>query len=386
MLQVIQLTPPGRGAIATLRIEGPGAAEAVQSHFRAESGRPLTAYPPDQIAVGRFGGPSGEEVVVRRHGKNAVDLHCHGGLAAVAMIEETLATAGCRRVAWRDWVSSRHDDPIAAAALAALAEARTERTAVILLDQYQGALRRAMDGIRQTIGRGDAAAARQRIDALLSRVDLGRHLVRPWSVVLGGRANVGKSSLINALAGQQRSIVHHAPGTTRDAVTLSTAIDGWPVELCDTAGLRQAGDALESAGVERAQQRLAGADLVLLVCDQSVPWSAEDQTLLDQWPEAVLVHNKCDLPAGQPDNSVPLLGTSSAASPTDVKHCLFQAVAHDLWRPAGLDTSALRGDGIEALLATIGRRLVPDPPFPGAAVPFTAQQVAAIQALSEPAW
>ena len=155
MLQVIQLTPPGRGAIATLRIEGPGAAEAVQAHFRAHSGRPLTAFAPDQIAVGRFGGPSGEEVVVRRHGEDAVDLHCHGGLAAVAMIEEALAAGAAG--AWRGEIgfpggtTTRLRRP----RWLALAEARTERTAAILLDQYQGALRRAMDAIRQATGRGE---------------------------------------------------------------------------------------------------------------------------------------------------------------------------------------------------------------------------------------
>ena len=108
----------------------------------------------------------------------------------------------------------------------------------------------------------------QQIAILLARADLGRHLVRPWSVVLAGPVNVGKSSLINALAGYGRSIVHHAPGTTRDAVTAATAIDGWPVELCDTAGLRPAATPVERAGIERAQERLAQADLAVLVFDR----------------------------------------------------------------------------------------------------------------------
>ncbi len=344
-LCVVLLTPPGRGAVATLRIEGPGAVAAVESRFRARSGRPLAAHGVDQIVVGRFGGNDGEEVVVRRCGDTAVELHCHGGRAAVARIEESLASAGCRRVAWRDWMQTGSDDPIATAALVALAEARTERTAAILLDQYHGALRRAMDEIRQDVARGDAPSARRRIDALLARETLGRHLTRPWSVVLAGRTNVGKSSLLNALAGYGRAIVHPTPGTTRDAVAVTTAVEGWPVELCDTAGLRAANAAAERAGIERARQRLAQADLVVLVTDRSVPWSAEDQALAQQWPAAVLVHNKCDLPA--------------PPGP----------------RPAGLSTSALRGEGIDVLLATIGRRLAPDPPPPGSPVPFCSEQV-----------
>ena len=152
-----------------------------------------------------------------------------------------------------------------------------------------------MDEIRQAIDRGRDDAARRQIDALLARADLGRHLVQPWRVVLAGRVNVGKSSLINALAGYGRSIVHPSPGTTRDAVTVTTAIDGWPVELCDTAGLRSGGDAVERAGIELARERLAQADLAILVFDRSAAWSAEDQALCDQWPGGLLVHNKCDL-------------------------------------------------------------------------------------------
>ena len=245
-LHVIQLTPPGRGAIATLRIEGPGAVAAVEAHFRPRGGRALAAYPVDRLVVGHFGDGRGEEIVVRCCAGDAVELHCHGGMAAVAMIEEALLAAGCRTVGWRDWIAARGDDPIAAEVMLALADARTERTASILLDQHQGALRCAFNEIRQAIDHGDADAARGQIDILLGRVKLGQHLVRPWSVVLAGPVNVGKSSLINALVGYGRSIVHHVAGTTRDAVTAATAIDGWPIELCDTAGLRPA--AMRSSG------------------------------------------------------------------------------------------------------------------------------------------
>jgi tRNA modification GTPase len=374
LTEVVQLTPPGRGAVATLRIEGPGAVEAVQKQFRAHSGRALAAFPADQIVVGRFGGEAGEEVVVRRCGDGAVELHCHGGRAAVALIEELLVAEECRRVAWREWNRTRCDDEIAAAALEALAEAKTERTAGILLDQYHGALRREMGAIQEDIDRGDVAAARQRIDALLGRERLGQHLTCPWSVVLAGRPNVGKSSLMNVLAGYGRVIVHPSPGTTRDVVTVETAINGWPVKLCDTAGLREvpergrdasipgpergrparqnacgrdarAPDLVELAGMERARERMARADLVILVADRSVPWSAEDDVLVEQYPTSLLVHNKCDLPAAPGD------------------------------RPEGLATSALRGEGVDALLAAISRRLVADPPPRGAAVPFSSGQV-----------
>ena len=348
-LRVIQLTPPGRGAIATLRVDGAKAVEAVQTRFHARRGRPLSACPVDRLVVGHFGHERGEEVVVRRCADGAVELNCHGGLAAAAMIEDTLAAAGCQRTPWRRWAVDAHHDPIAAAALQALAEARTERTAAILLDQYQGALRRALDDIRRAIRDGDAVFAQRQIETLRSRESLGRHLVRPWRVVLAGPVNVGKSSLINALVGFGRSIVHDSPGTTRDAVTAATAIDGWPVELCDTAGLRDCrvrvnthptDDGVERAGMERARERLAEADLVVLVFDRSVPWSDDDPALRDEWPDALLVDNKCDLP----------LATGK--------------------RPRGVTTSALRGQGIAKLLAAISRRLVPDPPPPGAAVPF----------------
>lgn len=354
-IRVVRLTPPGRGAVATLRVEGHGAVGLVDSFFSTRAGRRLAAFPTDRLAIGRFAGPNidqpepGEQVVVRICSGDAVEIHCHGGQAAVARIEGQLVDAGCAVVPWQAWAADVHDDPFVAAAMEPLAKARTERTAAILLDQYQGALRRELDEIQGMIHRGDRSAAAQRCEELLNRARLGRHLVHPWRVVLGGPANVGKSSLVNALVGYTRSIVHDTAGTTRDAVTASTAIDGWPVDLCDTAGLHTGPDPIEQAGIALARKRLADADLVVLVFDRSAPWSDDHQALFDQWPDALVVFNKSDLPA------LPGL------------------------RPAGLIVSAMRGDGLAELLSAISTWLVPQTLPPGAAIPLNANQIAVIR-------
>ena len=267
------------------------------------------------------------------------------------MIVAALKEQGCRVVSWRQWIDRHHLDPIAAAAAAALTEARTQRTSAVLLDQYNGALRRAIEEIETLLGKGEHRAATTLIDTLLDRAKLGRHLTRPWRVVLAGPPNAGKSSLINALLGYQRVIVHRTPGTTRDVVTTITAMDGWPVELSDTAGLRDTGRAAESAGVELAQRKLAHADLVLLVFDASRPWTAADDTLVGSTPRGLVVNNKIDLPP--------------APGP----------------RPSGLGTSVVSGAGIEALVEAIVGGLVPSPPPPGAAVPFTREQIDLIKGL-----
>lgn len=355
---MVQLTPPGRGAVATLLVEGPGAEEVVQGRFQANSGRPLAAYPPERLVFGHFALPAGpepdtpprEEVVIRRHSPESVEIHCHGGFAALSLIQKALAEQGARGVGWQDWVREHHADPITAAARLALASARSERTAGILLEQYQGALRRAIAAAKQSLAHRDVSAACRQLEDLLAQAPTGLHLVEPWRVVLAGPPNAGKSSLINALLGYQRAIVHPTPGTTRDVVTAITAMEGWPVELSDTAGLRESAEVIEQAGVALARQRLGAADLVVLVFDQSRPWTEADENLVATQPGAVVVFNKADLP-----------------SPAG------------LVRRAGLATSALTGQGIEPLIHAIVRRLVPQPPAPGTAVPFTAEQVHLLQ-------
>jgi tRNA modification GTPase len=350
MPSLIHLTSPGRSAIATVLVDGAGALDTVAEHVRLASERPLMESQADRPTFGHFGPEPGEEVVIRVRSADSVELHCHGGHAAVTRITELLARSGCTPLDWHHWAHQHHADPITADAHVALAEARTERTARILLDQFHGALRRATDAVVERVREGDLRSARQQLETLLAREALGRHLTRPWQVVLAGPPNAGKSSLINALLGYRRAIVHSVPGTTRDVVTATTAIDGWPVELSDTAGLRDTQHVVEQAGVALAQESLAAADLVVLVFDGSRPWSDDAQSVVALRPDAILVHNKSDLP--------------SAHQP----------------RPAGLWTSAFSGEGIDQLLHTIAQRLVPDPPPTGAAVPFTTAQVETLRA------
>jgi len=341
---LIQLTPPGRGAVASVCIEGQGALSVVARHFIAHNGRPLVDFPVRRIVVGQFG-PCGEEVVICRHSDSQIELHCHGGLAAVARIEEILVNCGCQHISWQEWAAKREADPIAAAAVLALPATRTTRTAAILLDQYRGALRRSMEQIDSSLKSGVKQVARQQIEALLVYAATGLHLIQPWQVVVAGRPNVGKSSLINAIAGYQRTIVHSAPGTTRDIVGVQTAMDGWPVEISDTAGLRETGEEIERVGIDLARQKILAADLIVLVFDSSLPWSEQDQALVESYPSAVRVHNKSDLPRAPGQ------------------------------RHPGLEVSAMGSIGIDALCLEIASRLVPNPPPPGIAVPFELQQI-----------
>jgi len=359
-LRAAVLTPAGRGAVAVVRISGPGAASVVARHFAAASGKPWSASPPGRITFGRFrpmtspAAPDsalGEELVVTARAADDVEIHGHGGKAAVDVILGTLAAGGIRIVDWRDLLAVEGADRIEAEATIALAEARTIRTASVLLDQQSGALRRAIDEIAADLAAGRTRDAAETLDRLLRFAPLGLRLTEPFRVTLAGRPNVGKSSLLNALVGYDRAIVFDAPGTTRDVVTAVTALDGWPVELADTAGRRESTDPLEAAGIDRAVRRSADDDLAVLVCDASTPWAAADDELTASLPAALVVHNKHDLGVVDADR-----------------------------RPEGLFASAATGAGLLELQAAIVTRLVPVAPQPGQAIPFTERQIEALAA------
>jgi tRNA modification GTPase len=246
-----------------------------------------------------------------------------------------------------------------------LADAVTERTAAILLDQLNGALSAAIRGIITELAAAEWSTAAKTIDELLSRKELGLHLINPWRIVVFGAPNVGKSSLINALAGYERAIVSPTPGTTRDVVTVKTAISGWPVQLSDTAGFRETEDELESAGIKLATSSLSQAELAIFVHDAARlrDESRDDETNLEPpklapHVRALHVINKIDL------ISVPW------------RSQLLQQFVHP--RPAICQprlVSALNGEGIADLISAIAEALVPTSFPPGSAVPFTSELV-----------
>jgi tRNA modification GTPase len=264
---VVELTPPGRGAVAVVTVDGPRALEVIRHFFVPVTAWPASGPPLGRIMLGRWGDAIGEELVVCRREANRFEIHCHGGAAAAPAIVRQLAQFDCTTLSWQEWLRHSESDPIRAAARIDLADAPTARTAGILLDQYHGALTTALASARAEIAAHEWTTALEIVRSVLAFRDVGLHLTMPWRVVIAGPPNVGKSSLINSMAGFQRAIVSPAPGTTRDVVTLNTAIDGWPVLVSDTAGWRKTNDELEMAGVELASAAVKTADLVLLVSD-----------------------------------------------------------------------------------------------------------------------
>jgi tRNA modification GTPase len=338
------LTPTGRGAVAVISVIGPSAIQYVEQFFQPKVPPQFSDRPLGRIVYGRWGNEPAEDVIACRLAQSQVEVHCHGGSAAAQRIVDDLTSAGAKRQTWTDWIDRHETSPLRAAARTALAHAVTQRTAAILLDQYHGSLE---SSLRQTLAHLDASdpqAAAAELTQLLSLAPLGLHLTQPWRVVIAGPPNVGKSSLLNAFLGYRRAIVFDQPGTTRDVVTATTALNGWPVQMSDTAGWRTSGDPLEAAGAHLAEQQAKAADCLLLVFDASQPWSDAHQHLVDMWPQAIVVGNKCDLPRNP---------------------------SH----PATLFTSALKGEGIELLLEKIAAQLVPFDLPQGAAVPFCQSHV-----------
>jgi len=363
------LTPPGRGGIAVVRCLGPAAPETIAACFRP-SGGPSTILgtalseskgrAPNLPAVGRLayghfsdaGGRPLDEIILYREAETLFEVNCHGGPAAVEAVCRRLADLGLEQVDPNRLLALEGAGPVERDAERMLREARTPLAGRILLDQRNGALARAIGRILKDLAAGRSAEVGKELDALLERWrSCGRRLASPPRVAVAGPPNVGKSTLVNRLVGAERVLVSATPGTTRDYVEADAAIEGLPVVLVDTAGLRETEEHIEREGVARARRQVAGAAVVVYLLDAAEGVRPEDAAALGALGDrAVAAWNKADLATGP------------------------------LGPPAALAVSALHGDGIAALAESVLARLGWRPPAAaGEAVPFTATQATAIE-------
>ncbi len=335
-------TATGAGGIGIVRLSGPaalaiGAAlcggmlrprHAHHAVFHAGDGRIID----DGIALG-FPAPHSYT------GEDVVELQAHGSPVLLQQLLQRCLDLGAR-TAWpgefteRAYLNHKLDlaqaeavaDLIAAGSDAAARAARrsldgafSARVDLLLaaLTALRVHIEAAIDFPEEEIDFLADARLQQRLDgviaehaALLAEAARGQRLRDGLHVVIVGAPNVGKSSLLNALAGNERAIVTAVPGTTRDLLRESVQVDGIELTLVDTAGLRESGDAIEREGMRRAREELARADLVLAVVDACAP-DAGRAALADELvaaPRVLWLYNKADLldiaelPASQPDH------------------------------------------------------------------------------------
>ncbi len=328
-------TPPGRGGVGIVRVSGPLAPAIAESllgrcpapryalfaRFRDAGGGVL-----DQGLALYFPAPASFT------GEHVLELHGHGGPVVMDLLLGRICALGARPAApgefsQRAFLNGKLD-LAQAEAVADLVAAGTAEAARAAVRSLEGALSSrvadltarlvalrthvegAIDFAEEDIEFLTESAVDQRLEDLLRRLagleeqaHRGRLLQEGIQAAIVGRPNVGKSSLLNRLAGRETAIVSEFPGTTRDLLRESLDLDGVPLRLVDTAGLRDSTDPVEREGVRRAWDALARADHVLLVVDDRDGLAAEERALLERVPAGpvvTMVRNKIDLTGGAP--------------------------------------------------------------------------------------
>lgn len=332
-------TAQAPGGIGVIRISGPGARQIAGRVFVSARGQKIEEIPGYTALYGwvcRFGSQPEERideavatVFVAPHsytGEDVVELSCHGGLYLLRRVLDSVLAAGASpagpgEFTRRAFLNGKMDltqaesvmQLIGAQGGQALRTARAGREGT-LYRRIQGSREQLLtiaahlsawaDYPEEDIPQLDESSLKDSLQSvqddltrLLDQFDAGRVLREGVDTVIVGRPNVGKSTLMNLLAGCERSIVTEYAGTTRDIVEETVLLGGVPLRLADTAGLRETNDPVESIGVDRAKDRLNTAQLVLAVFDSSSPLTEEDQELISRLSgtPAVAVINKSDL-------------------------------------------------------------------------------------------
>ena len=341
-------TPSGPGAIGILRLSGPRAVRIAQACFKPLGRKALADYPVRFLVYGDLLDSGGQPIdrclctysrgPASYTGEDTAEFQCHGSPMVLSLGLQALFAQGARQAGpgeftRRAFLNGRLD-LTQAEAVGDLLEANSREGARHAAGRLAGALSQRIGEIysalvdvmahfhavldypdedidpftREELAR-TLDAQEGALRKLVASGARGFRLAQGLACPILGRPNAGKSSLLNALAGYDRAIVTDIPGTTRDTVEVSIQVDGLPVRLIDTAGIREGGDPVEQLGVERSWAALASANLILLVWDSSTPFTREDRRLLLEClngADTILVENKCDLSAQPlPDLELP---------------------------------------------------------------------------------
>lgn len=328
-------TPPGNGGIGIIRVSGDRAPVIGDTLFSPVRNGGLISH---RFYFGSIIDIKSDELVDEAMAvimraphsytrEDVLELHCHGGMLVVERVLELVLSAGARlaepgEFTRRAFLNGRIDlvqaeavmDIIAARTDAALQLAQRQRGGVLsqriaetreLLLHALALVEAYIDFPEDDLGETDISSinsslveASTRIQRLLDGFDEGRILREGISVLIIGKPNAGKSSLLNRLLNENRAIVTHLPGTTRDIIEETINLGGLAVRLLDTAGIRHTEDVIEQEGINRALEKIPQADLVLFVLDGSRPFDSEDRLILAalQGSRVIAAINKADLP------------------------------------------------------------------------------------------
>jgi tRNA modification GTPase len=327
-------TPLGEGGIGIVRLSGPQALSLARQVFRPR--RPKISWQPHRLYLGHVvdsqGGLLDEVLLTYMPGprtytrEDVVEINCHSGYQVLSRILDLVLAQGARlarpgEFTLRAFLSGRIDLTQAEAVLEVI-QARTAAALQVAAAHLKGGLGRGLTEAREALlellarveaaldfpeeaeelAAGEAAGViagqEQFLAGLAATYREGRVLKEGLKVVLAGRPNAGKSSLLNRLLDQERAIVTEIPGTTRDVIEEAVVLGGVVVRLSDTAGLGPARDRLEALSIGRTKEQLAQADLVLYLVDGSLPLTPGDREALADLKgrDALVVLNKMDLP------------------------------------------------------------------------------------------
>lgn len=328
-------TPPGRGGIGIVRVSGPAVTklavtllDSVPAPRRAELRTFRDAHGAELDSGLALFFPAPHSFT----GEDVLELHAHGGPVVLSLLLQRVCALGARRARPGEFTERAflNDklDLAQAEAVADLIDAASEQAARAAQRSLRGefsarvqALSEALIELRAYIEAAidfpdeeldflsdgkvgeRLAAIHERLEDLQRAATQGSLLREGLTLVIAGRPNAGKSSLLNALAGHDAAIVTAVPGTTRDLLHEQITLDGLPLHVVDTAGLRDSADPVEQEGVRRAWEAARSADRVLLVVDDALGFSAADRQILEQLPAGLavtVVYNKVDLSGRAP--------------------------------------------------------------------------------------